>query len=60
MQIGLYVRVKRDDKWRSLDILELTSDEFYDFFAGKDRDTIESWLKKIVDWIKDNVKTEEG
>lgn len=51
VEIGLYVRIKRDDKWQNLDIAELSDEELEQYL--KDR------LKIIEDRISDDLVLDE-
>lgn len=57
MEIGLYLRVNRDGKWRPVDICELTEDEWDPIFDAEtmDKDRVVFFLRAVVNWIRDNV-----
>ena len=37
---GIYMRARRDGKWQSLDIAELTRDELTETFRASDKDRV--------------------
>lgn len=55
---GFFVRICRDGKWQSLDVVELTDDELEKFFDAKDfsGERLASWAKSLAKWIRDHVE----
>lgn len=50
---GIFVRVKRDDKWQPLDITDLTPTEIDCFFEHNTNSV--AFLKALISWIQENV-----
>ena len=55
MKTGYFVRIKRDDKWRAVDIAEMTAAELDKFSASKPVEEGWAWAKSLAIWIRDNV-----
>jgi len=51
---GAYVRIKRDGKWQSIEIEELTEDELDIFSASQPGDGWK-WAKFLAKWIRENI-----
>lgn len=56
---GFFVRIKRDNKWQSIEIDKLTSEEL-DEFAESQPNRGWAWAKGLIKWINKNVKEGEG
>ena len=55
MTTRLYVRIERDDKWQNIEIDQLTDYELESF--SKEHPHVGwQWAKRLVKWIRDNVK----
>ena len=52
---GYFVRAKRDGKWQSLDIVELTDDELDAFERCQAPDKGWQWAKALAGWIRDHM-----
>ena len=55
MTTQLYVRIERDDKWENIEIDRLTDIEL-EIFAKQHPGVGWKWAKRLVKWIRDNVK----
>ena len=58
-ETGYFVRVQRNGKWQSLDIADLTEDEFDTFSSNQGPERGWVWAKALAGWIRDNVATQE-
>jgi hypothetical protein len=57
---GIYMRVKRDDKWQSLDIAELTEEELREAFKEADKDRVLMFLAAVTKWVRENLVPAES
>lgn len=53
---GAYVRVKRDEKWESIEIDQLSDEELEMFFAEETNP--KRWAMFLAKWIRDNIREE--
>ena len=54
MKTGIYIRFERDGKWQTLDIADLSEEEFSRFIdSQKGREDI--WARGLHKWIVDNI-----
>ncbi len=58
MITGYFVRAKRDDRWQSLDIAELTDAELTEVFKETPPEKTKAWVIALAGWIRDNVVVE--
>jgi hypothetical protein len=49
---GIYMRVKRDDKWQSLDIATLNEDELTQAFESADKERVIKFFAATTEWIR--------
>jgi len=50
---GFYVRIKRDEKWKPVEIDQMTDLELEIFF--KDNPASTKWAIGLAKWIRDNL-----
>ncbi len=50
---GIYVRVKRDNEWRNLNIFELSPEELDEVFKGRSAEELIRWIKAILKVIQE-------
>jgi len=55
MEIGAYIRIKRDGKYQPVDIAECSQEELNSFAEECPEDGWR-WAKSLVLWIQNNVK----
>ena len=56
---GIYLRVKRDDKYENLEFEDLTDFEVLEHFKSADKETLINWittLKNITKAVKDMIE----
>ncbi len=51
---GYYVRVKRDNRWHSLDFATLTNEEMDTVLQGRNAAELIRWVIAFGSWIRDN------
>lgn len=52
---GIFMRVRRDERWQNLDITEMTDAEIADAMSGRDASELSRWVVALAGWIRDNV-----
>lgn len=57
---GYFVRIKREGRYMSLDIAELTDEELHTFGDTLDRDRAAAWMVVLAKWIRENVTAMRG
>ena len=55
---GMYVRIRRDDKWQNIEVDQLTDEELDRFFVAMGAAGQVRWAKALAGWIRDNVGEE--
>ena len=55
---GLFVRIERKGKWQSIELDELTDGELDRFIQTMGQQNGWPWVKRLVQWIRDNVGEE--
>ena len=58
--VGVYVRIKRDDRWVSIDFDELTQDEMLVFLREKEPEWVRGLAVILAGWIQLNVNEQGG
>lgn len=56
---GLYVRVKRDDRYQNLEFDDLTEEEMREVLKGRPASELANWVVTLAKWIRDNVHEEK-
>jgi hypothetical protein len=49
------MRARRDGKWQSLDIAELTREELTETFKAADKDRVIMFLAAVTQWMRENL-----
>lgn len=50
---GYFVRCRRDERWRNLDIADLSDAELDEFLVRQGKDMHGKWAKALAQWIRD-------
>jgi hypothetical protein len=56
---GAFVRVKRDGRYQSVEVDQLTDAELVELFKDKDSAELSRWAQFAFKWIRDNVKAHD-
>lgn len=53
---GIYIRAKRDNKWQSLDVTDLTEEEMQNALGNKSPEELVRWIAALSKLLKQVVQ----
>lgn len=56
-KMGLYIRIKRGERYENIDITEATETELRESLDTFPKEKVIVWVVAIVNWIKKNVES---
>jgi site-specific recombinase XerD len=52
---GIYIRVKRDGKWQSLEIEQLSQEELVEVFKDADKERVILFFAAVTKWMREHL-----